>query len=139
MYSSEIYNHSFNHFNKVWVNECVVWCKMQDESVLVNKDLHSILRSIVKSRNPDEFWQTWCSKIIFDLLTLDELSLTGWWLGKVEYRLIPVPQKVPNIKCDFDIRFLTLMHWGKTKRQKLNIQMDKLGRFDREETKTIPT
>ena len=43
-----------------------------------------------------------------------------------------MPPEVPNVKLNFDVRFLTLMHRG-------NIKKDKLGSFVREETYTILT
>ena len=43
-----------------------------------------------------------------------------------------IPPEVPNVKLNFDVRFLTLMHRG-------NIKKDKLGSFVREETYTILT
>ena len=45
--------------------------------------------------------------------------------------------KVANAEFDIEVRFLTLMHWGKTKRPKPNAEMEKLGHFVREETYTI--
>ena len=44
---------------------------------------------------------------------------------------------IPNMGIDFDVRISTLMHNGKTKRQKPNVEMDKLGCFVSEETFTI--
>ena len=47
-----------------------------------------------------------------------------------------IPLKVTNVKFNFNVRFLTLIHEGKTKRQKPNIKMDS---FVREEAYTIQT
>ena len=56
-----------------------------------------------------------------------------------DYRHAHVSLKVPNVEFDVDIRFSTLMHGGKTKRRKPNIEMEKLGRFYGEDTYTILT